>query len=873
MSFQVYEVSDSTLDGADPCPRPLRSRRELLQEWLAAQPLLPPALGFILGIVLDSRWAVPFPILIAAFVLAGMALIRFRHRDGVRCWAVLLAGLAVGAARHDIGFRHWRADHVACFCSGEPAPVRLIGTVVSPPLVKSPDSGRVRWMELKPCTHMNIMAERIASEKGEIPASGLVAVLVREPVEHVVAGDRVELCGQLRRIVPPSNPGEYDFALAGRRRGILAQLACKRAAHVAVLSKEANRHWAIAEMRRRVQAAMLEGTFRGDEPGAELLAAMVLGQRSAVSPEINEAFTVTGTVHILSVSGSHVAMLLGLVWLVGMAVGASRRSCAVWAMVLITAYGVVAEPQPPIWRAMLMGNLLCGAILLRRPARTLNWMALAALVLLALQPTQLFDIGFQLSFMTVIGIMYLYHPVIRLGRSCVDWVLRRDDPLLLPEIQDRISPPGRLRRVRRWAVRTMGSCLAVSFVAWLAGLLPAAHHFHRVATWGWLSNLPVLPLVGVVEILGLVKAVLGLVLSPVSDVLGYPLALLTGWLIALVKWLASWPGAGLATPAVPVWLVCGGTGVLALWALRPWLRIGRRWVAACGLVFAVVLVWQLAPRRPGNECRVHVLAVGNGLASLLQLPDGRVLVCDVGARPPYDVERYKLAPLLARENIWRIDAALISHPNLDHFCGVPDLVARRRVDRVVLSPGFALPGTKNGAGLRLIEELRRRGVSIETVTRGDRLAGAGGAVMEVLWPPKNDRVDLQKANDTSLVWRLTCGGKRVLFCGDIEELPQRHLIASEGLKADVLILPHHGSVNETTAAFIEAVDPTYCIRSTGQRDGETRNGLLQLVAGRKYFNTAEDGAIEIRMTAAELKVSSFRRRALPGSSTVDRRAE
>ena len=847
-----------------PYLRPLPSRREVLLKWLAAQPLVPPAVGMILGIILDSVMPVPCVVAVALFVLAGFALVRFRHVDGIGHLAVLLAALAVGAVRHDLGFRHWPADHIGRFCRDEPTPVRLVGTVVSAPLVKSPDSGRVQWMEQTPSTHMNVMAERIVGDAGERPAVGWVAVLVREPVEQLGAGDRVELYGRLHRIAPPSNPGEYDFALASRRRGVLAQLTCKKAAHVAVLAKEPNGYRLISDVRRRVQAAMLANTFQGDEPGAELLSAMVLGQRSAVSPEINEAFTVTGTVHILSVSGSHVAMLVGLVWLAGMVIGASRRSCAVWAMVLITAYAVLAEPQPPIFRAMIMGDLLCGAILLRRPVRTLNWMALAAIVLLTSQPTQIFDIGFQLSFLTVIGIIYLHRPLMKAGRVFVDWVLRRDDPLLSPEIQDRINPPTRLRRAWRWATRNVGSYLAVSIVAWLAGLLPAAHHFHRVATWGWLSNLPVLWLVFFVEIIGLLKAVLGLVLPPVANVLGYLLAPLTDALIWLVKWMASWPGAGLFTPAVPLWLVCAGSGLLALWVLRPWLRLRRRWVAVVNLSFVMVLAWQLSPHRSDNACRVHVLSVGNGLTSLIQLPNGRTLVCDIGARPPYDVERHKLAPLLARENVWRIDAALISHANLDHFCGLPDLVARRHVDRVVISPWFAPPGSKNAAGNRLLATLRRQRMPLAEVVRGDWLPDTGDAVMEVLWPPRDPGVALQKANDTSVVWRLTYAGQRVLFCGDIEELPQRYLMSSEDLKADVLILPHHGGVNRTTAAFIDAVNPRYCVRSTAQRDADTRNGLLPLVAKRGYLSNAEDGAVEIRLAATGVTVEPFRKRSRPG---------
>jgi len=117
-----------------------------------------------------------------------------------------------------------------------------------------------------------------------------------------------------------------------------------------------------------------------------------------------------------------------------------------------------------------------------------------------------------------------------------------------------------------------------------------------------------------------------------------------------------------------------------------------------------------------------------------------------------------------------------------------------------------------------------------------------------------ENLDVRDENNTSLVLRITHAGRRILLCGDIEEAAEQHLTLSGDIRADVLVLPHHGSVTWMTQEFVRAVDPAYCIRSSGQRDRDTTNGLLSLMAGRHYFNTADRGAVEVRVGPGELSV-------------------
>ncbi|GMU21482.1 MAG: competence protein ComEC [Phycisphaerae bacterium] len=736
-------------------------------------------------------------------------------------------------------------------------PVRLTATALTAPAVAPTSMGRIDWFPQPPHTRMLVWAEEIEGVAYPLSVSGYVSVLVREPVSDLAPGQRVELFGIMQRPAGPRNPGERDWALAARRNRILVNLSCEHAANLVPLpARSTPRGW-LFHVRRYAVAAMRHGAFDEDVPGLRLLSALVLGQRSAVGIDLNQAFVNTGTVHYLSVSGAHVAMLAGAVWGLGILAGLTKRGCAAVAALVVTAYAVMTEPSPAVWRSAIMGLLLCAAILLRRPVRTANWLAASAIVLLILQPTHLFDPGFQLSFVTLISLIYLGPQLRHLGAAGYWKLTGRDDPLLQPRIQDLLNPPTRLKRIGRWCAHACGAALAVGLAAWMPGVLLGAWHFHQAAPWGWANTLLVMPLMWMVLVLGLAKTILTMLLPPAGALLGRVLAWLTDGLIWFVRLLDHLPGSGVATPAVPAWLLASGLALLAFWIAVPWLRVGRRYVVGISACWFLAGLWAMGPRSADGQLRVHVLSVGDGTACVICLPDGRTLLYDLGSRPPYDIYRWTLSPVLASENVYGIDALIMSHPQLDHFSGVPDLLDRVPIKRIITTPHFRQQAA--GPASRLVERLESCPVAWQTAVRGDRVAGSGSVAIDVLWPPAPQKLEIQDENAASLVLRLDYAGHRILLCGDIEEFALRALLASgEDLKAEVLVLPHHGAVDFSTRRFIDAVHPLWCVRSSGQRDRETSNGLLRIMVGRRYLNTAECGGVTLDMGQKGLLVRTSR---------------
>lgn len=837
----------------DPAP----SRSQVITAWLTVHPLVCPAIGLIAGIWIDAMLPVPAWLACTMFALAGGAVWLFIARQREAWWlgavSLIVAGAAVGALLHDTAMRRWPAEHIVRYVRRDPPPVRLVGTVVTTPQTRERNAGAVWFPEL-PSTRFVVQADHFVTREEPVPVAGLVSVIVREPALAVGAGDRIDLHGRLRHVAPPSNPGSNDWRLAKRRNGILVEMSCRRADDVRVLAPEASRWLAgLTRARLRARSAMLDNTYSPDVPGSGFLSAMILGQRSEIDPALNEAFIRSGTVHYLSVSGAHVGMLVGTVWGAGLLLGAGRRRCAAVAMVLATAYAVLAEPSPPIVRAAIMTDLACVALLLRRPLRVANWLALSALILLVMQPTNLFNAGFQLSYVTLLTIIYVPPRIHEAAGRWYRKIIPARDPLLSPEIQQRIGmqPPP-----HRWtaALSHLGWLFSVSISAWAVGGLLATHHFHQFQLWGWLNTVVLVPLIWLVMMLGLIKTVLAAFVPLLAKLLGYPLVILTDLLIGLVEAMAALPGSGVATPAVSATVVAIGLLAIATWTLRPYLRWSADATRMGLLVSAIVLAWATAPRGPSNSFTLHALSVGSGTAVVIELPDGKTLLYDIGSFPPYDLERWTVGPLLARDHCARIDAVLLSHANLDHYGGMFDLLARRSVRAVVTTPHFEHAALERSTSRRLIDTFRQDGLRWHILSAGDRLTATGEVDFDILWPIEAE-IAPADSNDTSMVVRMSCRGIRILLTGDIEEYAMGHLLASSDLRADVLLLPHHGSVESNTAAFIRAVDPAFCIRSTGRRD--TSEELLDALGGRAYFSTAVHGAVKVTVDGEGLHVEPF----------------
>ena len=824
----------------------------------ALPPLAPWAVGIAAGILLNSRVCTGalWPVLILG--LAALMLLVFRSRPRAVAIAALAAGTALGALLHHRAFHLVPADHIVHYCQVNDTFVRVTGRVLTRPQTRATGFEPFRpWQFAADHTSFVVAAESIETPDGPQPVSGKLRVTVKEPALNVGQGIRVELFGELYRPSPPRNPGQYDWALRHRRAGMLAGISCDNAENVRVVDRPVSM---AQRLRDRVRLALLDDRVATGDDNVPLLDAMILGRRAGMDREIEEAFVRTGCAHYLAVSGIHVGMLALFVWGAARFAGLSRRRGALAVFALVVLYALVADPRPPIIRAAIMTAALCLGLLLGRRPWTANALALAAIAILAADPTALFDVGFQLSFTAVASILFVM-PVFSAapGGAAVWWKARRsaadteDDEPAPPDIVLKSDAhPSWARRVAGY----LGQLVAVSLTAWLTSLPIVAYYFGRVAAWGWVDSLVAFPLVFAVMVLGFLKLAVGLIVPVLGPVVDAPLDVAVGALSGLLNGLARIPGT-VAQVAAPPWWLCAAyyavLAALATWRVR-W--ISWKWAAgAAGLLAVAVGAW-LLPHRPPEGVRVTQLAVGRGTSTVIELPDGQVWLYDAGASGSYDPGAGVIVPYLRSRGIDRVAGIIISHANLDHFSGLLSVVDMVDCGPVYVSPLFEAHSGPRTPARVLLDELRARGHAIEVVDAETDIDPGGGVYFDVLWPVGDAPEDLS-VNDSSLVIRMDTDYGAVLLTGDAGDAVQDRLVASGDVAAEVLTLPHHGSMTRSLAGFVRAVRPEYIVRSSFVRNAESAD-VAAACGERPIWNTADLGAVTVELGVEGIEVRGHR---------------
>lgn len=855
------------------------------------KPLLPIAAGLILGIAVDHRVAVPPALSLTLFFLAcviGFAdasMSRIIERMRIRLprarrllAAVIVASISLGLLRHAIADRFYATNDVTRWLKDEPALVRLSGVVATAPRIVEPDSETPRAYPTPPRTRFLLNTDEIEDVSGPVSASGRIAVTVKEPVLRVAVGSRVTITGWLHAFQSPQNPGAYDWNAHFARQGIHAALSTDHAAAVTLLdgsSESLTGRW-IDAARARLLGYLVNTAFPDDDENAGVIAAMVLARRSVVSDALNEAFLRTGCVHFLAASGMNVAWLALVGWGISRVIGLHYRRAAPLVAAMIATFVLLAEPQPSILRAGIVGVLACLAIYFRGRYHPTNSLALSAIILLLINPMDLYGPGFQLTFVATIGLFHVFPPFsnamarmisLRLRRPAIGRLFVVESPGTTlapshPAERDRLEsvlPPWCYRLARLSA-----QALSLALAEWIITTPLACYHFNTLAPWGALCTFLIAPLAMITSWLGFLMLLAGLLFPTLGRLFGMALAPLTRLMLALVAALARLPGSLLdgRSPSA-VWTLAV-YGVILLW-LRP-SRGGRRnWrIALPAATLALIAWWFVAPmvvRHRGGALRIWMLAVGDGTGTVIELPNGKTLIFDFGTRSGFD------ASIVARDffryrGITSIDAAFVTHSNFDHYGAIVPIARHTPIRELIVNDQFVSFAQQNSGAARFLKSMEGLGIPVRVSSGDARFNFDANVAMYSVWPPAASAISIPTDNDASTVLRIEYLGQSVLLTGDIAEIAETSLMSRNAattdrsqLNANVLALPHHGSVVGSTRAFIEAVDPQYVVRSSGQGRATTMNGIASIVGtARTYFNTADDGGIVITIDAGQLRV-------------------
>jgi competence protein ComEC len=563
-------------------------------------------------------------------------------------------------------------------------------------------------------------------------------------------------------------------------------------------------------LRRRVDQAFRDAgpESSGERQGKSLARALVLGDAAGLPLAWKRGLRLTGTYHLMSVSGVHVALVAGAVWLLGGWLPRSLRLLLMLAAIGI--YLLLVGPLPALVRSAVMGLLAVLALLAERPPAAANALGWAVLLLVLDDPRVVLSPAFQLTVAATAGLL-----------------------LAAPPLAERWR-----KRLPGW----LSASLAASVAAQLFTLPWALPRYLTLAPLAPLLNLPAVPWAGLVLLASLVWTGCALVapglaggLLPVLDLLAAPF----GWpartrpdvWFALPVLVAPWAA----------WLLAGGIALLVC----PWRRQGEtprrpwtRWVGA-GCTVAVLWVPLAGKRERGVE--MALLDVGQGDSILLRDGERAVLV-DGGGWDHGDLGGRVLLPALLAEGVRSLDAIVMTHPDRDHCGGLVDIAAYLPVREVWMGAGWEVEGC-TGALLSL------PGARLRLLAAGET-AAVGRWRLRVLHPPDDER---RGTNERSLVIRAEAFGRSVLLTGDIESWAEFRLLSccEEDVRVDLLKVAHHGSKTSSTASFLDAARPRLAVVSAGVRNiyHHPSETVLERFAERgiPLLRTDRDGMVVVRV--------------------------
>ncbi len=693
--------------------------------------------------------------------------------------------------------------------------------------------------------------------------SGRIRVVWRDPDVTLHQGDRIRFQGTVRRPRGFLNPAGFDYAAYLERQGIELIATVSGPQGVTLIEKPLTGRWRIwsriDEWRAIVRQAAVHTV---SQPALGIYLGMIIGERGYLEQEVQEWFMITGTVHLLSISGSHLGLVAVvffgavkriILWLPSsFLLAVSRRVTPSQIAILFTwpavaLYALLAGAELATIRSLVMITLGMAAVWLGHERHLGHAMAVALLIIVLHDPRAIFDISFQLSFLSVLAIISLLSHTRAVRDNNADLHRRLHQPI----------------------TTHVFSALLMSGAVTLATLPLVAFYFNQVPWMGVVTNLVAVPFTGIVLVpLGLLAALWTILTGGDSLMMGEGLERLFYWMVVGLRWCARIPGGEwyVAAPSIPM-MILFYSGVL-LSGIQGMPR--RVYSVGAGTMIVLLAWWLVVPGLPGDgdRWRVTFLDVGQGDSAVIELPDGRTVLIDGGTRHErFDMGKRVVAPFLWNRGIHQIDLVIGTHQQLDHVGGLIWIIRHMPV-RQFWGAGIARP---EQFAYDLQSALRFRGIEERVPSLGQDLLHSGPCQLVVLNPPEQssglDEVRLESGtslNNHSIVSRLQCGARSIFFAADIEVGGLSRLALDGRRPVTVLKVPHHGARSSLDWEWLRQLHPQYAIISVGAGNPyrHPAQSVLQAYKDQEttLYRTDLDGAVwgTGRLSTAEFTVERMR---------------
>ena len=647
-----------------------------------------------------------------------------------------------------------------------------------------------------------------------------VAVRLKSINDNSVAGRGYLIYeeAELVRGVTVSFEGKFEPAGRNSRDAFLV----KPLTEIEIVSAPRNTQGILNNLRANYVASL-----SGLTPDSKtLVAGLAIGEISALSPELEEQMRIVSLTHLVAVSGSNCAIVVGMVYLIAVSLRFGRAGRTVISLTALGLYVLLIGPDPSVLRAGVMAASVIVMIALGRRTWALNALAIAGIILLVADPWLAVEFGFGLSVLATAGIL-----------------------LLAPAMSEKLS--------RRMPV-PLALGLSVTLAAQLFCLPLLMQLQPGLPTYSVIANLLAGPMVAPVTVLGMIA----LVLTPVAP----PLVSIVSWVASLGTWVIE--AVAIFFSGLPVAYFPWATGwpatilsVLLIFAVAAWLRsdsvrikqlgIGALVVVAVATI-SVPAASEILPKSwPIRDWSLVACDVGQGDAFVIQ-SQGRTAVIDVGS------DDELINRCLAELKISRIDLLVLSHFDFDHVGGIRGAIATRSVSTAIVS-GFPdeRPATKEALDLLARQKTR-------LITAEPTISGKLGEFAWRIIAPSKQASEAKDSNDASVVMIFSSPDYDLLLLGDLGEAGQQRIkssvtgILNSSDKPLLLKVSHHGS-NDQSAELHESLRPELAVISVGEQNGYGHPGkkLLDLLArsGSQVLRTDLHGSLAISVAGGAISWS------------------
>jgi competence protein ComEC len=824
--------------------------RDFHRRIISTCPLVFVAVGLIAGILIQSRfdllvsiWLILLGSLaitaVLFFVVQQFSSVSYQYATA---YLALCCFVCLGAVRLT-SYSRPGLDDICNLVVDKPKLATIRGLVVTEPCInKYPDWKFARFKPTDPTSSFYLKVKEVKIATGWTKITGTVRVQVGEPVLDLKAGNDIRAYCWLDRFKPPTNPGQFDIAGYLARRNVFIGASIKSRNGIKLLSSPpAGVFTRLKAQIRRAATTALLGDLPQEDARRGLLQALLLGYRRDIDSDTYRAFRKTGLLHFISLSGMHLGILFGIIWWLSKTAGLMKPSRAIICAIAIGIFLLIVPPRAPTLRAAIICWAFCASLFVRRHYNPINALSLAAIILLLMRPTQLFEAGWQLSFASVLGLLLFcerFHFFLHEKLTGLRW--RRKGPRTMVSFRMTPMPGPYLLRL-----------LSAGLTAWVGGAGILLYHFYTINPFTGIWTVLAFPFVSAILILGFLKMILFFLLPTLSAVLGIAVTFLSDIFVWFVKLIAQLDFSQILIGRVPLVPVVLYYCIIAFAGFAYFRRpLIKRLICVTMFLSLIIYLgaakWQRTHR---DNLVLTCLDVGHGQAILARLPGKANVLFDAGSLHRSDIGTRIVAPFLDYTGIEKIDAIIISHNDIDHINGIPEIAEYCKVGSVYANDAFFSKTDQRGTVEFLSECLAETGLEIRRL--GKNLNLSGSADIKMLWPDEqiyND--DDLSDNDASLVSLIEFASAKILLCSDIEKLAQRELLRLHGdLQADVVVIPHHGSAKTLGVEFLEPLDTDVLICSCGlsQYERTIRDvGSAPRASNKaKSFYTPDGGAITV----------------------------